>query len=220
MSWNDHITGFLVDEDRRLSSKAALVLFIILGVLFVDNYLGFSYNYNTDRKIEQVLKINSLIKDSACDSTTRIFALNIRSEIIDRKNSVDYLLSLFRGRSNISIKHQANIPIDSAKKNDPNISSIKNNFWFNISAGGIFYFLAIIMIPVMLLTDKTTSFSQRLATGIASTISFIVCGLFFIWLLGFIPQITTSTWIWNYLINFIIQATTIGTLIYLVQKKK
>lgn len=220
MIWIDHITEFFFDEDRRLSSKAALVMFIILGVLFVDNYLGFSYNYNTDRKIEQVEKINALIKDTSVDSTTKSFALNIRSEVINRKNSVDYLLSLFRGKSNISIKHQDNIPIDTAKNNDPIISPIKNNFWFNISAGGLYYLLAIIMIPMMLLTDKHTSFSQRLATGIASTISFVLFGLFFIWILGLIPQVTRTTWIWNYIINFTIQSTTIWLLVLLGQKKK
>ena len=217
MSYIDHITAFLFDEDRRLSSKAAVVVFVILAIVFVDNILGFSYSFSSDKKIEQVQKLNLILKDSTTDSTTKAFALNLRSQIIERKNVVAQTLSFFRGKSNNTIKHQTNNPPAIPKAIE---SSIKNNFWFNVSASGIYFLLAVIMIPLMLFTDKTTSFSQRLATGIATTISFVLFALFFIWVLGLIPQITNSTWVWNYIINFLIQIITMGLLVYVGQQKK
>jgi len=220
MSYIDHFTEFLFDEDKRLSSKAAVVVFIILAIIFVDNILGFSYSFSSDKKIEQVQKLNLILRDSTTDSTTKVFALNLRSQIIERKNIVNQTLSFFRGKSNNTIKHHANNPPANAKPNEPLISSIKNNFWFNVTASGIYFLLAIIIIPVMLFTDKKTSFTQRFATGIATAISFVLFALFFIWVLGLIPQITNSTWVWNYVTNFLIQAAVIGLLVYVGQQKK
>lgn len=220
MSWIDHTTEFLFDEHRRLSSKAAVVVFVIIGVLFVDNYLGFSYHYNTDKKIEQVQKVNSIIKDTTIDSTTKAFALNLRSEIIHRRNAFDYFVSFFRGKSNISIKHQTNIPTEIAKNKEPNISSIKNNFWFNISAGGLYYLLAILMLPILVFTDKTTSLPQRLATGVVATLMCFAIGWFFYWLCSFIPQISNSSWTWNYIVNAVIQIVLVGLIVSVSQKKK
>lgn len=52
MSYIDKITDFLLDEKRKLSSKATVLVFVILGVLFIDNILSFSYSYRSDKKIE------------------------------------------------------------------------------------------------------------------------------------------------------------------------
>lgn len=220
MSYIDHITEFLFDEHRRISSKAAVVLFIILSIIFVDNYLGFSFHYNIDKRIEQVEKVNKILSDSLVDSTTKAFALNVRSEIMERKNAVDYLFSFFRGKSNTVIKHQANKPPDNPKNNDPIIPSIKNNFWFNISAGGLYYLLAILMLPVLIFTDKTTSLPQRVGTGLVAALLFFGLGWFFYWVCTFIPQISDTTWAWNYIVNAIIQIVLVGLLISVSQKKK
>lgn len=217
MSYIDHFADFLFDERRRLSSKAAVILFIILAVLLVDNLLGFSYSFAIDRKISQVQKLNTIIKDPSVDSSTKMFAINLRNRIIDRQDIVSQALSFFRGKSNNSIKHQANKPTATAKPIDV---SIKNNFWFNFSASGFFFLLAIIMIPLMLFADKTTSFIQRLGTGIATTFSLVLFGFFFIWLLGFIPQISNSTWVWNYILNGLIQILMSFLFFYLGQKKR
>lgn len=217
MSYLDHFSEFLFDERRRLSSKAAVVLFIILAILFVDNILGFSHAYTADKKIEQVQKLNAILKDPTIDSTTKSFALSQRSDIIRRQNIINQVLSLFRGKSNNSIKHQTSNPPANAKPNDV---SIKNNFWFNTTAGGIYFLCAIIMLPIMLFTDKNTSFPQRLATGITFTIVFVLFGLFFIWMLDFIPQLSKTTWVWNYIINFLIQIGILTLLVIAGQQKK
>jgi hypothetical protein len=217
MSYIDHFTEFLFDEKRRLSSKAAVVLFIVLAICFVDNMLGFSHSFNIDKKIGQVQKLNAILKDTTIDSTTKAFALSLRSEIIERQNIAIQTLSLFRGKSNNSIKYQPNNSRANAK---PINETIKSNFWFNVTASGIYFLFAVLMIPLMLVADKTTSLAQRLATGVVTTISFVLFGLFFIWVLSVIPRISSSTWLWNYILNFMIQAGMIGLLVHISKMKK
>jgi len=218
MSYIDHFTAFLFDENRRLSSKAAVVVFVFLAILLIDNILGFSYYFNTDKKIEQVQKLNYIIKDATSDSNTKAFALQLRSEIIDRENVILQTFSFFR---NIKWKSSRNAQISIPKETDKtNESVIRNNFWFNISAGGLYYLLAIIMIPLMVFTDKTTSFLQRLATGILTSALFFAFGWFFYWVCNFIPQLSKSTWAWNYILNILIQVIFVGLLLIAGQKKQ
>lgn len=218
MSYIDHITYFLFDENRRLSSKAAVVVFIVLAIFLIDNILGFSYYFSSEKKIEQVQRLTTIIKDATSDSTTKAFAIELRSEIIDRENVVTQSLSFFRNiKWKSSKKHLANIPKNPVKTNE---SIIKNNFWFHFTAGGLYYLLAVLMIPIMIFTDKTTSFSQRLATGILTAVLFYGFGLLFYWICNLIPQISKSTWIWNYILNLIIQIIVIGLLVAAGQKKK
>ena len=217
-SYIDHITGFLFDEHRRLSSKAAVVLFAVIAVFLIDNFLGFSYFYSTEKKVEQVQKLNLIITDTTSDSTTRAFALQLRSEMLDRENLLNQSLSFLRNVKWTNSKtDQTNVTKETAKTKE---SIIKNSFWFHISAGGFYYFIAVLMLPVMVITDKKTSLPQRIATGILSVALFCGFGWLFYWLCNFIPQVSTTTWFWNYLINLAIQILLIGLLVATIQKKK
>lgn len=216
MSYIDKITDFLLDEKRKLSSKATVLVFVILGVLFIDNILSFSYSYRSDKKIEQVKKLNLVINDVTSDSTTKAFALDLRTETIRRKNIIDYFLSLLSSNADIKFNNMVSAQIENISEPGP----IKNNFWFYISAGGIYFLLALLIIPLMFLNDKIPSIFQRIATGISTSISFVLLGMFFIWCDSFIPLISKSTWFWNYIINLIIHSTLIILMIYLQVKKQ
>ena len=216
MSSIDHFVNFLFDEKRKLSSKATVVLFVILAVIVIDNILGFSFSFSTDKKIEQVQKLNIMLQDSATDSTTKIFVLKTRSEIMERKNIVVKALSILYSNKQIDTLRTTSI-------NHPQISKDQNqakksNFWFNTSASGLYFICSILMIPVFIFSDKKTPLSQRLATGIAITISCALIGLFFIWILSFIPQIATSTWVWNYILNSLFQIGSLLIFYYLGDK--
>ena len=217
-SYIDHITEFLFDEHRRLSSKAAVVVFAFLTILLIDNVLGFSYYFSIDKKVEQIQKLNSIIKDSTTDNTTKTFAINLRSEILKRENIINQSFSFFRNiKLPSSKKDQINPTNDPAKTIDV---SIRNNFWFHITAGGIYYLIAILALPIMIFRDKKTSLPQRIATGILAAALFFGFGWLFYWLFNFIPQVSTTTWIWNYIINLVLQFSLIGLLVMTNQKKK
>jgi len=214
----DHITEFLFDENRRLSSKAAVVFFVVMAIILIDNVLGFSYYYSTDKKIEQVQKLNSIIKDTTSDSTTKTFALHLRSEILERENAITQSFSFLRNIKWTSSKKEHTIAAKEIVK--PKELIIKNDFWSHLTAGGFCYLLAILILPVVVFTDKKTSLPQRIATGILGAVLFFSFGWFFYWLSNFIPQISKTTWLWNYLINLAIQFLLIGLLAATGQKKK
>ncbi|MFZ1528906.1 MAG: hypothetical protein WAT19_09150 [Ferruginibacter sp.] len=218
MSYIDHITEFLFDENRRLSSKAAVVVFAIIAIFVVDNVLGFSYYFSNNKKIEQVQKLNSIIQDTTSDSTTKTFAKELRTEIIDRKNVFYQAASFFRNIRWTNSKKQTT-PVQTQPSDNKNLIS-KSNFWFHLTAGGLWYLLAVLMIPVIVFTDKKTSLPQRIATGIFATALFFGFGWLFYWLCSLIPQITSTTWIWNYIINFILQLLFVGLLVAAGEKKK
>lgn len=214
MSFVDHFTEFFFNKEKRLSSKAALGVFVILSVFVVDNILGFSYFYSTENKIASVQKLNLLLKDPSTDSITREFAKELRSKVMSRENIVAKTIYFF-----------GNIRFSSSKKGGSkteadNKISERSNFWFIGTSSGFYFLFAIIMIPAMLVTDKKTSFSQRLATGILATILLVIVGLFFSWVCDFIPQISKRTWIWNYLLNLLLQISFIGLLFKLSQKSE
>lgn len=217
-SYLDHITEFLFDENRRLSSKAALVVFVVIAVIFIDNILGFSYYYNIEKKVEQVQKLNSLIKDPTTDSTTKSFAIVLRSEILERENMINHVVLFFR---NMKWSQSKDIQTNKNKTTQAIINTVeKNSFWFHLSAGGLYYLLSLLMIPIMVFTDKNTSLPQRIATGILAGAVFFSLGWLFYWLCTFIPQISSVTWFWNYTINFILQLFILGLLIISGSKKK
>ncbi|MFN8415570.1 MAG: hypothetical protein U0U66_04480 [Cytophagaceae bacterium] len=192
-----HITEFLFDENRRLSSKAAVVVLIILAIFIVDNILGFSYYYSTDKKIEQVQKLNSIINNASTDSITKSFSIKIRSEVIERGNVFTQSLVFLK---NFKWYESGADEVINIK---PKIT--KSDFWFNITSGGLYYFIAIIILPIYVFTDKNTSIMQRVGTGILMVAIFYGMGMFFGWLCSFIPQISNTTWGWNYLLNSSIQ---------------
>ena len=211
MSYIDNITVFLLDGNKKLSTKATVVLFTILAILLVDNIIGFSYHYNTQTKIEEINNINSIINDSLTDKETKSNAIKLRSEIINRKNIISYTLLFIqntkwtddeiKNKKEIIVKENKNFNIE---KIDLEIVNT-NNFWFHLTSCGFFYILGIFMFPIMIFQDKTSSILQRIATGIFIAIILGLIGLFFYWICSLIPLISDYSLTWNYAINIIIQ---------------
>lgn len=214
MSAFDKITELLFDEDTGIWTKLTVVILAIIAVIAVDNLLGFSFYYNADKKIELVNKLNATIKDSTTDSLTKYYAINLRQKITTRQDFITQSLSFFRGKPSAVKIDQTSIPTAIPK---PIEVSIKNNFWFHLTSSGIYYLFAIILIPFTLVTVKNQSIAKRISIATVAPIFISGFGLFFYWLYSFIPQISSTTWLWNYLLNFILQ---IGFLVFLVIANK
>ena len=196
------ILSYLTDQGKRFSSKALMILIIIFGVLLVDNILGFSYYFSTEKQINQIEKLNNLIKDPITDSATMMYVVELRRDIINRTNWANQASSFFRGKPrNINIA-QVNNPAAIPK---PIESAIRNNFLFHISAGGIYYALAPIFLIMVIFTNRKTSLYSRLSTGAFSFILIWGFGFFFYSLFNLIPKLVSDTWVWNYILNVILQ---------------
>lgn len=199
----EYCLDFLFNANKTLSSKALVLIFSVLAIFLIDNILGFSYYYDSDRKIDEVKKLNSIIADPQIDSTTRQFALNLRTEIITRENCINNSLNFFKG-----IKWSSPDPVPVIPQSIPIIEKVeRNNFLFHLTAGGIYYLFGGIMVFVMIFIDKYSPLLQRIGSGIIVGIVLWMYGMFSSWLFDFIPQVSKSTWAWNYLINLGIQIT-------------
>jgi hypothetical protein len=219
MNFIDSITNFLLNKNNRLSTKAIFIIFIIISFFFIDNYIGFSYYFNNQKKIEQIIELDKIISDSTVDKSTILFAKQLRTDVIKRENLINNIYLSFRNDNLINpIKQTKNVTKVIAKNNSPNISSIKNIFWFYLSSSGIFYLFGILMFFFLILVDFKTSLIQRLGTGFLFLISFSILGLFITWLMSFIPQILNHDWIFNYLLNMLIQLSIIY-LLFIFSKK-
>lgn len=219
MSFLDNITEYLTDEDRQLSSKAAFIVLIILVVVFVDNVLGFSYHFRIDKKLDEIQKINTIIKDPTVDSTTKAYAIQLRADIMQKQTVIDYTLSFFRNiKWASSKKPQINKPTPIPK---PIESATRNNFIFLLTSGGFYFLIAIIGLPVLAFApNQKTSLPQRLATGILIAFVFSAIGVFFYWLFDFIPLLSKKTWTWNYILNSFFQIAIIVAVAIISKPKK
>ena len=92
MDFINKILEFVLNEEKKISSKAAIIIVVIVGVIIIDNVFSFSYSYSTDRKIEQIKKLNDIITDPASDKDTKNFAISLRKEISKRQN----ILKIFK----------------------------------------------------------------------------------------------------------------------------
>jgi hypothetical protein len=191
MNYLDHITEYLTNAQRRISSKATFIIILLLTLLLLDNYFDFSYHYRMTKKIEEIQKISTVINDTLNDSITRQYAISLREQLIDRKTFFDHV-SLFFQSENLA-----------SSKNEPT-TAIKNELLFRISSSGL-SFLAAVITLFLSLKDKAGSFRSRITTGIISFTSFFIFGMLSFLIAGKIPLLINTTWLLNYFVNFILQ---------------
>ena len=199
MNFLENILNFITDSNKRLSAKTAIVILTLLSVIVIDNVTGFSYYYNNQRKLDQLESIKNLLKDTTLTTETKQKLTVIQSKVFERKNIFDYSLSFFR-----------NISLTSSKNNQTTIKSkgsiIRNDIWFLMSTSGFYILVTILVVPILLFTDKKTPFWKLLASMIMFVIVMFFSSWFMYWLLDkIIPDELFGSWTWNYIINFIIQ---------------
>lgn len=199
MNFFDKLTDYVFDEGKKISSKAVLIILALLGVLLIDNLLGFSYSYSLDNKIDHVKNLNSIISDNTSDNVTKANAIALRKKVFERQNvfekTYEYIADAFQES-----------PTSVNTSSTSNITEIKaNNFLFHISSSLSFYLVAIIAFPLILFMDKGSSLPQRLTMSFFLTFVFAGMGIFFYWICSLIPILLPDSWALNYACNAAIQ---------------
>ena len=217
MDYVNSVIAFITDENRRLSTKAAFVIIIIATVFIVDNLMGFSFHYQKEKEITEIEKLNGILKDHSNDSTCMAYTAILRNEIMSRRNFAERIYSFFKNiSSNNDTAAKDNPPTANAKNNDV---SIKSSFWTYASSGGIYFVLTIVCLPIFFLTDRKNKLIVVAATTIATASSMFIFGMFLTWFFSLIPQISSKTWLWNYILNLLFQITILSALLYFAIKK-
>jgi hypothetical protein len=217
----DSLIPFIFDEKKAPSTRFIGVLAIILGALFIDNSLGFSYHYSTMNRMEEIGRATSLLKDSTIDSATRKQVLELRQEVLERKSLLANVRSIL---GSIKLGNKRNVRDTSrlqSRSHPDNVNKKplqvlpRNNLWSHATSGGAFYLFALLLLVVSPFAQGNMTFVQRLLIGTFAAAAFVGIGMLFYYLLTFIPQLSSSTLVWNYIINFLLQGAIIwGLLAY------
>jgi len=199
MTFHENILGFITDNSKRLSTRATVVILTLTCILLLDNIFGVSFYYNNQRQLDQLKSVSVLLKDTSLTSETRTKLIELERQTLDRKTIIDYSLSFLQNISFTSSKTSQNTT-------NNNANPIRNDFWFLISASGLYILVTVFVVPVLLLTDKKTPFLKLLASMIMFTIVMIFTCWFNFWLFDkIIPDRVFGSWTWNYIINFVLQ---------------
>lgn len=217
MNWIESITDFILDREAKVSSKAAVIISIVFSLILIDNIFGFSFHYNKDKKIDEIERLNAIIKDNSVDSATRAYCIQMRADVINQKDVITQASSFFRNTNRTSSRQ----PQKSNVSETPTTidSAIKNNFWFHVSASGIYYIAAVFVLFLFLFLDrKRISLFQRIILCVSTSLSMLIMAAFVYWIDTNIPQLSKTTWVWNYIVNATIQITIVTFLVILTIK--
>jgi len=214
--------AFLTDTNKHFSTRAAIFFALFIGLLLADNLFGFTYYYNISNKIEKAASINKLIGDSSISLNNKMLLISMRNEVLSRETVIE---TVERKASFMYNKLKANASND--KENSlPNQQPERRNmparsgFWFVISSSGIYIIFTLITIPFILVSSvRTSDYFNFLLGSIAALGAFYGMAAFNYYVFGLIPLIG-GNWVWNYLINFILQVTILGLIGVLLSRSK
>lgn len=199
---------FITDKDRKLSTKAAWVT-IILSLLFaLDFALGISVQYSNEKKLDQIIKINTILRDKTLDSNFVGALVEQRKELINKKHPYQSLTTFIKSISFYSSKADTiNSKLTNTKSHDTAVPG-RSEFWFIASSGGYYIIIGILFILFFPFTKNENSIGQKIATAIIMALAMLMLAWFFYWLCGLISLLFGKWWI-NYWLYFIIQNTVI-----------
>lgn len=86
--------SFLISKDEKIGTKLLFSFFILILILLLNNVFGFSFFYNSEKKIDQLTKINTVLQDSTLEPDFKNKVLQLREDIVNRKNVFEYFSTL------------------------------------------------------------------------------------------------------------------------------
>ncbi len=216
MSFIDSITNIFIQKNINLSRKISFAIIILILLFLINDYMGFTYYKNIESKASSIEKLNVIINDSTTDSISKVYLIKMRKDVLYRKTFLETASEYLRGLEFYS-NNNPNRQIEQIEQKD----SYKNSFWFLISTTSIFVSI-IVAIFAAFLFDKSDSLAlfQRIGILIGLSVAFLVYGLLIFIICSAIPLIDESNYVYNYIINFIIQILSVGIPVYFTERKK
>ncbi|WP_225037349.1 hypothetical protein [Winogradskyella sp. SM1960] len=199
-----HFIDLIKDKTTSWGFKTALFVSVIGIIFLTDFYLGFSYNYHLNNKIEQLDNISNLKQKYQTDSVMLAGLTKMERKVFYKKHYSDQLSHLFikdstkTGSSEyIEQDNPTNIkPTTITKK------PIRSIYWMTFTSNYLF----VIILPFLIFLpfySKDGRKASTLAGWFASMIMFGVFGAITTWIAYQIPIFGNNP-IWNYIINFLI----------------
>ena len=199
MIFIDNILNFITDTKKRLSTRATIFILSIIAILVFDNIIGFSHYYNQQKQLNQLKTISELLEKPSLSANSKKELKKLESETFERQNIINHSLSFLKNIASTNNRQNQNITNMETK-------TIRSNIWFLISSSGIYILVTFLVVPVFLLTDRTTPFLKLLASMIIFALVMFFTSWFNYWLFDkIIPDELFGSWIWNYIVNFSLQ---------------
>ena len=199
-----HFIDLIKDKTTSWGFKTAIFVSIIGLIIASDFYLGFSYNYHLNNKIEQLEKINNLKRKYSNDSIILNGLSIAERKVFYKKHYSDELSRLFLKDS---IKSETSEIIDqnNPANNKPKTITkkpIRSIYWMTFTST----YLCVIILPFLIflpLFSKDGRKANTLAGWFASLIMLGAFGAISTWIAYQIPLIWNNPK-WNYSLNFLI----------------
>jgi hypothetical protein len=217
MSFVDSMADWFTDPSRALPKKMVVAVVILLGIMMVNDLLGFAYYYRMNKKVENFERLTKIIGDSGTDSTSRAKAFVLREEVVCKQPDYLVFMNIFgKFCRSISAVRKTTVPItETTTKIAANVS-IRNEVLFFVSSSGIYVIIGIIAMMIMLF-HKRQPIVQKLAGAVTFFLLFLIVSIAMYYLTNLIP-ILFSNWSFNYIANILIQIGSIALWIILGKK--
>jgi len=190
------IIGLFQDRSMKNTTKSFVVLFVILFIIALDNYLGISYHNNVDNKLTELKKVNELLESKSLDKKTKDYLLSTKNEILERKTFVDNISNSFKQISFTSSGSEI--------KNEVNKSVVLRNSIVEFISINWFFIFLFAGLPFYFFIVKTfESFWQNLLMVLAVEAFLIILSFALYFISSLIPTIFGRPYL-NYILNFVI----------------
>lgn len=225
----ERIVNFFTSKDYSPLSKVSWGIVVILLILGVDNYLGFSSHYRTSKKIEQIKNIEET-KSNCQNNPELIKSLDeLEKDILNRKDIFQHFIALFDReelKNDVDNTYKVEHPENNNKVEDfftnlfPEMPQ-RSQLWHTVSSSALWILLFVGLIIYLFCLP----FIQEEKKGD------IVLGLLFIFIIlailtwlfqflfGLIPVILNRAYL-NYIIQILLQILIIIWLYKIGNKSK
>lgn len=203
------VFDFLVDNNRKVSVRAVIIVFTVIAIYLLNDVTGFTYYHNTKSKIEQIKALAEIAHDTTLTKQHKEQILALETEILERKtipqSASEKGATLYRDLKLFVAVKDTNGTTNTHTQSVVQAQAVpRNNFLFLITASGLSLLLAVLLVPVGI----AMFFSRDSKNAVLGASVCILIILIFAYLcyggLDLIPMLG-NTWTWNYILNSFIQ---------------
>ena len=217
----DKVWDFLVDGKHKFSKKFLLAFFAFLSLLAIDYFFRFSDSYIAEKKIEQLGKIEEILKQDSISTQSKNELLRIEKQVINRQGFWDLssdLISLIQITIN-SPKQIIKTPIATKPIDNKNLKIVeikieRSVFWHILTS--CWYLIAFMVVfPFAIISQKTEN-----KTVMIITVEIIFAALIALvsYLFALIPVLNNP--IYNYMLNLAIPILLLLLIGFFINKKQ
>lgn len=190
------LIGLVLDKTIKFFPKFVLIILIVIGLLAVNNSLGFTFHYDNQRTLSEIREVSSILTDSTIDPQLRKKTEDIRNQMINRTRVTDFIDTAIE-----DIFRPINIGVDSTNNKK---YSHERNRWIEFVCINWFIILLFLFMPPYLIV-KPVYLSKWKTFLTILIIELLLSLLAFALFIGFsfIPTIYNQP-IYNYIFDFMI----------------